>query len=167
MAKEATVIEKPPIYIGSHWVEVLQIFAVGLGAGIVVKLLSFVTKQYFIAPVFCRTTDNFGVCGQGDQLALDIATVITALLAVVVLAHLNVFRPLLVVVATAATLWGLLGYLQGVNQYASWGEQTLWLMVLYGLGYVTFSWLLRVRNFAIGLVATIIVIVGLRYLLIS
>lgn len=167
MTGKTTVIEKPPVYIGSPWIEVLQIFAVGLAAGAVVKLLSFITKQYFIVPVFCRTTDNFGVCVQGDQIALGIATVITALLAVVALARLNVFRPLLVVVATAATLWGLGGYLQGVNQYANWGEQTLWLMVLYGLSYVAFSWLLRVRNFAISLVATIVVIIGLRFMLIS
>ncbi|HEX4662113.1 MAG TPA: hypothetical protein VH144_00700 [Candidatus Saccharimonadales bacterium] len=166
MAKQATVIEKPPVYIGSSWRDILQVFGVGLAAGLLIKLLTFVLKQYFIQPVFCRTTDTFGVCSQGDQVAFGIATVVISLVAVVVLARINVFRPLLVVVATAAALWGAIGYLPVVATYASPLEQALWLMLLYGIGYVVFSWLMRLRNFAASLVVAIVVVVGLRFLLI-
>jgi hypothetical protein len=167
MAKSVTVIEKPPVYIGSSWIDILQVFGVGLAAGLLIKLLTFVTSQYFIQPVFCRTTDTFGICSQGDQVAFGIATVVIGLVTVVVLARLNVFRPLLVIVATAAALWGVISYLPVISHYATPLEQTAWLMVLYGIGYVTFSWLLRLRNFAVSLIATILLVIGLRFLLIS
>jgi hypothetical protein len=168
MAKNTSVIDKPPIYISMTKFEALQVFGLGLMVGFLVKVLGIAFSRFFIEPVFCRAgADTWGLCANGDLAGMHIATVVMVFVATVIMVRMNVFRPLLVAVASAATLWGFTGYTSGVTTYASVLEQTLWLMTLYGLTYVLYFWVLRLRNFAVSLIVIILLILGLRFLLIA
>lgn len=167
MAKDSSVVDKPPIYITTFARDFLQVAILGLVAGLLVKLLSVGLIRFFIDPVFCRGGDFAGICSNADAVALGAANVIIGILTVVVMVRMNVFRPLLVAVAAIATLWGLTRYTTGLVIAANFAEQTLWFMVLYALAYLLFFWVLRLRNFIASLILTILLAVGLRYLLIG
>lgn len=165
MATDSNVVDKPPVYISTFARDFLQVAILGLVAGLLVKLLSVGLVRYFVEPVFCRGGDFAGICSSADQVALGAANVIVGIVTVVVMVRMNVFRPLLVAVAAIASLWGLTRYMSGIVIAANFAEQTLWFMVLYALVYLLFFWALRLRNFVIALILTILLVVVLRLLL--
>lgn len=165
MATEPTVIEKPPVYIITRPIDFLQAAVIGAAAGLLVKLLSEGLDRYFIEPVFCRG-DQIAVCTVNDQVALGAANVIVVIIAVVIMFQLNVFRPLLVAAAVAASFWGINSHITGINAWGNGYEQTAWFVLLYALGYLLFFWLLRLRNFALSLVITLAAVIILRLILV-
>jgi hypothetical protein len=166
MAKDNSVIERPPFYIVSNPRDILLTALVGVATGLLVWLLAFALKQFLIAPVFCRTADSASVCQSGDQIAFIIATIVMAAVSVAALARIDVFRPLLVSVAAAVTLWNLPSHIGGIHAYAPTFEQIAWTAVLYGLLYVLFSWILRIRNFVGSLISAVVLVIVLRLLLV-
>ena len=94
-------------YVRSSRGELLKVLLLGIAVGLLVPLLSFLLEKFFIEPVFCRSADSFGVCATGGLTAYYIATALVSVLAIVLLANWQVFRPLLIVVGVAAA--GLAG----------------------------------------------------------
>lgn len=165
MAKDVPVIERPPFYITSSLRESVAIAVNGLLAGIAVWGISVLLDRFVITPIFCSNASQAAACDGSGLIAFNIATVLVAVATIFSLARIGVFRPLIVALATAITLWALPSYIAGVSTAAPLFEQIVWLATLYALMFLVFSWLLRLRSFAISLVLTLAVVVLFRYLL--
>jgi len=145
--------------------ELLRVALLGIVVGLVVPLLAWLIQNYFVSPIFCRET-TVGICAATDATTYYVATVVMAVIAIALMANWQVFRPLLIAVAAAATLWGMQRYIgdviakSGIEYYAASAG-------LYALTYVLFYWLMRLRNFALSIILTVVAIVLLRWILLS
>lgn len=165
MAKQAEVVDGAPFFIAATAQEVVPVAFIGLIIGLLAPLVGGLLATYFIEPVFCSSADAFSICATGGNFAFNISTILLAVVAIVILARLRVYRPLLIAVATAAALWGLKKYLDGLQPNIF--EYYIWFGILYALSYLVFFWLLRIRNFAISAVAVLITIVLTQWVLIA
>ncbi len=117
-----------------------QIFVIGAILGIL---------YWAITALFMRYTSSIGVAG-------DIATILIATIGLILLLNLHMTRPLLVVFASAVSLWGLSKLTDGLE----WFEIILWSVLLYGLAYTFFFWLARYKRIMpVVLVAAVVVII--------
>jgi hypothetical protein len=155
-------VEQPPAYIPADRGEIIGVILTGALVGIAIGLLTEAIARWFIEPVFCRSTDSFAICANGGNVAFYAATVIVTILSVIALVRIGVFRPLLVAVASAASLWGIKSYIDDFP----WYEYGLWLALLFALTYLMFYWLLRARSFVLSLIIALIGVVAIRWLLI-
>lgn len=153
-------------YVRSSRGEVLKVLLLGLAVGLLVPLLSFLLERFFIEPVFCRSADSFGVCATGGLTAYYIATALVSVLAIVLLANWQVFRPLLIVVGVAASLWGLKKY-SGDVASASGLEFYLFSAVIFALAYLLFYWVMRIRTFVISVILAVGLVIAIRLALIG
>ncbi len=134
---------------------VLQVALLGVGLGVVSWLLTMLIRQVIFVPLFCGDPSNsmcVGATGGAGVITL-IAVGIAGLLGLV---RLGVYRPLLVALASAVTLWGVAIWLGKLY----WFEALAWSIVLYVLCYVVYTWLVRPRNFgfALGLVVVVVLL---------
>ncbi len=161
MATEnATVLGEPaPLaYEPATRNEVVKVIGLGLLAGILVPSLTTLLAKYFIEPVFCSGgADTFSVCSSGGVVANHIAAVIVGFGAFAVLTHWGVYRALLLAIAATIAMWGIQKYATPLTT-GSWLEYYLFSALLYALGYATFYWLLRIRNFVVSLVVTLVAV---------
>jgi len=137
---------------------VLTTVLTGLAVGVVGWLLSLGLQRFFIEPVFCRNPDAFSTCAQGGTVAWVVAVVIISALGLIALVRTGVFRPLLVVLAAIAALWGASAWLGPL----AWWQALIWHGVLFALAYALFGWIARTQKFPIAFVATIVIIIALR-----
>ena len=82
-----------------------QIFATGIVVGLVVWGLSLLLDNYVYQLLLCR--GEGGRCESSLQYAQITAIVLGALVGLFALVRLQVFRPLLVVIAATLALWGI------------------------------------------------------------
>ncbi|NCU30307.1 hypothetical protein EOL73_00570 [Candidatus Saccharibacteria bacterium] len=134
---------------------VLRPFLIGIGVGMLGWLLTLFFKNVVVASLFCRSADTFSLCSSGGTIAWDIAYIILALVSVFVLMRTNMHRPLLVVVAAVAALWGIGAWLMPMF----WWQGMLWSGLLFGLAYALFSWLASHTIFVVSLVSSIVAVV--------
>lgn len=130
----------------------LQVALLGVGLGVVSWLLTMLIRQVIFVPLFCGDPSNsmcVGATGGAGVITL-IAVGIAGLLGLV---RLGVYRPLLVALASAVTLWGISVWLGKLY----WFEALAWSIVLYVLCYVVYTWLVRPRNFGFALVLVVVV----------
>jgi hypothetical protein len=162
MALQSTTIDAPAslAYVPSERNEVIKVIALGLLAGLLVPALSSLIAQYFITPVFCTGgTDTFSICSSGGVVANHIAAVIAGFAAFAVLSHWAVYRALLLVVAATIAMWGLQKYATSLTT-GYWLEYYLFSALLYALAYTIFYWLLRISNFVVSLIVTLVAVVA-------
>jgi len=145
--------------------ELLRVALLGVFVGVAIPLLAWIMQKYFVNPIFCRET-TVGICAAADATTYYVSTVVLAVIAIALMANWQVFRPLLIAVAAAAALWGAQRYVpdmiakSGIEYYALSAG-------LYGLMYVLFYWLMRLRSFAFSIILTVAAVVLLRWILLS
>jgi len=154
---------RQPIYISSDRRSIVQTLLVGLAVGILGWLLDMAIQRFFIEPVFCRNADSFSMCANGGTIAWVIAIIIASAIGLFSLIRINVFRPLLVVLAAAVTLWGVSGWLGPLV----WWQALLWHGALFAVAYLLFVWLARAERFPLAFITTIVVILLLRLVVLS
>jgi len=93
-----------------------------------------------------------------ENTAGDIAAILVATVGTLMMVKLSMIRPLVVAIATAVSLWGLVGWTSGLG----WGEVIFWDAILYALAYVLFSWLVRNKQFTSIAFAIVIVVITIR-----
>lgn len=165
MAAQTVILDRPPLYVDTEPRRQFVITITGMLVGLGVSMLTWALQHYFFDPAFCQDSSNTYVCGNGANVAFMVATLAGVAVATAILARALVYRPLLIAAAVAASLWALTSYLPGMQLGSV--EQALWFMLLFGLGYTLFGWLLRFRHFAIALTLTLVAVVVLRFLLIA
>lgn len=144
---EVTSLSPEPMYAPTTQSEVFKVVIVGLVVGLLVPLLTMALSTYFIVPVFCQGgADTLGLCSSGGVVANHIVAVIVAVAAFAFLNQWGIYRALVLVFGATLAMWGLQKYAAGLVT-GPWLEYYLLSALLYGLAYLSFYWLLRVKHF--------------------
>lgn len=138
---------------------VVRVAILGLGLGIGVWLLALLFNRFLIEPIFCANQASGGICADTEDVAGNIALILGAIGGVLGLVRLGVYRPMLVAIAVAISLWGLGGWLGGLVWYEALG----WTALIYMVAYAAFAWLVRPRNFFVVLIMLLVLIVAARF----
>ena len=142
--------------------ELLRTILCGAGVGLLSAIVMVVMNKFIFSAVLCRP-QSVTDCSQAPTYAMIVAMVIGAIVGLVVLARMRVYRPLLVVIAASATLWGLAGIMAPLAWYCA----LLLTAVLFGLAYGLFAWVARIRNFVLAIVVLVVLLVGIRFALMA
>lgn len=131
----------------------VQVALFGAGLGLVSWLFTMLVRQIIFVPLFCGDPAN-SLCAGATGSAGVLALIVTAIIGLLGLVRLGVYRPL-VALAAAVTLWGIAVWTGNMV----WYEAIAWTIVLYALTYVVFTWLVRPRAFGLAAGAVIIVVI--------
>lgn len=138
------------------WRELVLVGGWGFSVGLVVASVYLLFDHFVFGNVLCRQSAS--ECVNAPIYAIVVAQVVGVILGVGLLARQRVYRPLLVVAATLATLWTI----TSITSSLAWPWQLFWFGVLFGLSYALYTWLARIRNFVLAVVGIIVVAVLLR-----
>lgn len=129
----------------------------GAVIGIVVMALYLLLNHFVFMAVLCRPQAPAD-CSQAPTYAMIVAQVIGVIAGIGMLVRLRVYRPLLVVLATLASLWTLQALIASLAWYLAIPAAA----VLFGLSYGLFAWIARIRSFILALVLTVVLVVAVR-----
>lgn len=144
-----------PVY--SAW----RIASVGAVLGVMYWALTAFIDYFIISPVFCRSVGNASVCINSISVSGDITTILIAIIGVAIMIRLRIMQPLIIAVATSATLWGLSGWTNGLM----WVEIVAWSALLYGLSYLLYSWISRYTRIVPVLMTVTFAVIIIRIVL--
>lgn len=135
-----------------------------LGAllGILFWLLTILIGHYIIEPLYCRNMVNAALCNNSTPLSGNIAAVLVALAGVIAMVRIGAARPIVIAVATAALLWDLASWTQGVF----WLEAVLFSVVLYAITFALFAWITRYASLLVTLIITVLIVIIIRIALV-
>lgn len=136
---------------------------VGACVGLFGWLFSLLVQNFFIANLFCRSADDFGVCANGGTVSWGIAFVIIGIISVFALVRANVYRPLLIVLAAFVALWGIAPWLAPL----AWYWVGLWNALLFALAYAVFAWVASIDRFLYSTLLALVIIVLARLALLQ
>lgn len=135
----------------------IAIIVLGAVIGLLVWGLTLVLDRYVLSATLCQGGEVLK-CANTAMYAEGAATVIGAIAGLFFLMKLQVFRPLLVVLAVAISLWGIVGF----AQLLPWYGVGLSVILLYSVAYGLFSWLARIRLFGLVLVLVVVLVMAIR-----
>lgn len=138
--------------------QLVQIALVGAVTGAVVWLLTLLIRQVVFVPLFCGDPMSSGCTGASGTASI-IAGIIGAVIGLMGLVRISVYRPLLIVLAAMVALWGFGSWLSD----NPWYQAMTWSVILYALTYAAFAWLVRPRIFGIALGTVVVVIILARW----
>lgn len=136
------------------------VMLVGVIVGIAVWGLTSVLDTYVYKAILCGDPNSVQ-CSSSLSYATTTAAVIGAAVGLFGMVRLQVFRPLLVVVASIISLWGLVALVSAMPWYFA----VLICAGLYGVAFATFAWIARIRNFLLAIILIIVLIVAARLML--
>lgn len=149
-------------YVAMTRREFFGVLISGAIAGLTAYVLYALLNNFVFGAVLCRP-ESTGDCTQAPAYSMVVAIIIATIAGVANLARLRIYRPLLVGLAAAISLWGLHAVVAG----SAWYWAAVAFAVLFALGYLVFGWLARVRNFILTLVVTIVLVVLVRWVLVA
>jgi hypothetical protein len=153
-------VEKPGFAVAMSNRDLVSILVLGGIVGLLLSGLGLVLNRYVFDVFFCQNGTG-GQCANATAFAEGAATVIASIFGLIGLIRLRAYRPLLIVLASAISLWGLAQLTWGAKWYLS----VVIAVVMYLLAYGLFAWVARVRKFWIALVLTIILVIATRLVL--
>lgn len=164
MAKAKVVVQKKePVVALMSGVSIARLLAIGALVGLVTLALYLVLDKYVFTPILCSEIAGAGRCENKQYFASTLAMILGGGAGVMALVRLRAFRPLLVVILVTVSLWNVL-VVAGVM--GGWAV-ALWAMVLFALAYAVFAWLVQIRNFVVALIASIVLVVVVRLILVA
>lgn len=140
---------------------IVQTILVGFFAGVFTLLLTLGLDRYIFNPIFCPENGSF--CSAVPTLAVVTSLIVVQFIALVALVRLGLFRPLLVVLAAIASVWGFQSWLSG----QSWWVASIEAGVLFALAYVLYMWLNRLVYFPVALALTVIAVIITRLFVVA
>lgn len=155
-----TSTKESPHYVSYTRAEMVQTLVIGAVVGVLVWGLTWVLHKYAFNPLMCES----GVaskCSDSYSYSLITGQIIAAVVGLIALAQRRIYRPLLVVLASTATLWGLLSTITNWTWYGI----LIASVVLYAVAYFVFMLLGRIRNLLLSVVAMVILLVVTRLIL--
>jgi len=139
--------------------QLIQIAFTGAVVGLAAWLLAMLVRQVIVVPLFCGDPTNAACVGATDISGI-VATILAGVVGLMGLVRIGVFRPLLIVIAAAICLWGLGSWVGALQWYTA----LAWSVILYGLTYTMFAWIVRIREFIPAAICVVVVIVLARWL---
>jgi len=157
---EAYQTDTQAAYVAMTTKQLIQVVVFGAVAGLFVWGLTYVLETYVLKSLLCQVT-QVSPCEVAVQYSEAVATIVGGAIGLLVLVKIQVFRPLLVVIATVISLWGLVGVLSELP----WYIVGLSSAGMYLLGYLLFTWVTRLRLFWLVIVLLLVLIVTMRLIL--
>lgn len=143
------------------WRELARIGAIGAVIGALSVGLYVLFHTYIFQAVLCRDQAN-AACGQAATYAAITTAFIASFVAVVVLAHIRVYRPLLIILAAILALWGI----QSIVVVLPWYWALAGMIAVGALAYSLFAWIARIRSFILSAVVAIVIAVIIRCIIV-
>lgn len=135
---------------------------IGAALGVLYWGLTMLVGHFIIDPLFCSDAVNASTCSNSVGISGNVAGILVATIGLGVLVRLSILRPLIIAIATAAALWGLAGWTDGLG----WAEIVAWSTLLYALCYILFSWISRYAKSVPVLVAAVTIVIIARIVLV-
>lgn len=152
--------DEPTSFITMSFKKLLFVVLIGVITGLVTWGLAYVLEMYVYRAILCN--DETAVqCASSPQYAMVTATVIAAAVGLFGLVRLQVFRPLLVVLASVVALWAL----ATTVAFMPWYGTAAVTAAMYGLAFGLFAWLARIRHFLLAAVVVVVMIAIVRFVL--
>jgi hypothetical protein len=140
---------------------ILAPFFIGLGVAALALGLGYLLDAYVIGRITCGVGTSVVSCESSPAFSSAIGLIIACVVSLVLLVRQRVYRPLLVMLAALAVLWGI-----GASWPAAMNLLGISLAVVAGgLVFSLFSWLAQIRNFIISIVCIIAVVIALRMMI--
>lgn len=141
--------------------DVMSVFGIGAAVGVITWVAMTLLERYVFAAVMCQG-EGSGNCENAASYALIVALVLGALAGLIALVQTRIYRPLLVILAATAALWGFsASLLQGVEWF--WALPVSGL--LFALAYTLFAWIARLRSFILSAVISVVLVVIIRLIM--
>ncbi|MCA9341478.1 hypothetical protein KC952_03020 [Candidatus Saccharibacteria bacterium] len=159
MASSRVVDQPSPIMFNMRLTELLKVVGIGATIGLISYLIFVILDKYVFTPSLCGTSGLEQRCANKESFASSIALVIGAFGGLFALVQQRVYRPLLIVILTTLSLWN-------VPLIASGASSLVWvvalIVILFGLAYGAFTWLVQVRNLYLAATLGIVLLIVLR-----
>ena len=139
----------------SMWVRTIILGAV---TGFIFWLLTIIVARYIVDPLACGRLFNAAVCVDSTPLAGNIAAILAAIVGLISMVRIAAARPIVIAVATAALLWDLGAWTDGLF----WLEAVSWSIILYAAAYALFSWITRSANLLMTVVISLLIVLIIR-----
>ena len=133
---------------------------VAASAGAVWWVVTSLLSRFVIQPLACRSVATLTSCGDSLVIAGSVAALLVAIAALFVLVTLRHARPLLTVTSSAALLWSLGLYVDGL----AWFEGLAWAMILYAVSYALFALVGRIYSVWLAVGTAVVLVLVLRLL---
>lgn len=140
--------------------KLLFIILYGMIAGLITWGLTTVLDAYVYKAILCNS-DTAVQCASSYQYAATTSTIIGAAVGLFGLVKLHAFRPLLIIIASFVSLWGLLSLLASLPWYVA----AIIVVGLYGAAFGFFAWFARIRTFLIAIILVVLAVVAVRLIL--
>lgn len=137
--------------------KIIAIITLGAVVGLVVWGLTLVVDRYVLTPVLCGGSQAMQ-CANTSLYAESVAAIIGAIVGLFFLVRLQVFRPLLVVLAAVISLWGIIG----LSALLPWYGVGMTAVLLYAFAYGLFAWIARIRAFWAVIVLLVVLVAAVR-----
>jgi hypothetical protein len=155
--QQATRAAVVPMEIGRS----VRTFIAGIIVGLAIWGLAVFLEKYVFDALLCQGGDQAMRCDSAVRYAEIAATLLGAGAGLFFLIKLQVFRPLLVVLAAMAALWGILSVVQPFPPYGI----ALAVGGLYGAAYILFAWVSRLRLFWLVVIVLVACVAAARSIL--
>lgn len=151
------VAETPFVYMNMRqW---LTVIGSGALVGLLSWSLSLLLDQVVFRGLLCHET--LMQCDASTQYATSTADIVAMGIGVFFLVRMQVYRPLLVGLCVLASLWGLFSIVSTFSTLMA----GLIFVCLFGISYVLFAWIARIRLFLTALLVMVVLIVIARLVL--
>jgi hypothetical protein len=141
------------------WVRTIVLGAV---TGLIFWLLTILIANYVINPLACGRLFNATLCVDPTPVAGTIAAILAAVVGVISMVRIGAARPIIIAVASAALLWDLGAWTDGLF----WLEAVAWSIVLYAAVYALFAWITRYANLWIVVTTSVLIVLIIRIALV-
>lgn len=160
MTDDTQIVDKPEPIVPMLREDFFRVIILGAVAGLLMWVLSVVLHRYVFDAYLCQN-DISSQCGNAKNYAAGVASLLVAIPVLGALVRMRVYRPLLVLLASMISVWGVIQISLGLE----WFMGLLLAFIMYGLSFGTFAWLARIRHFWISLAAIIVVVAVTRFIL--
>lgn len=154
----ARVIIEDYQIVGRSWALWLRTVLLGITTGLTFWILTTLIGHYVIEPLTCKQVITAATCTNANLLAGNIATILVAVIAIIGMVRLRIARPIVIAVASAALLWDLAAWTQGLF----WLEAIGWSLLLYGVVFGLFAWITRYATLWVALVLSLVIVLVIR-----
>ena len=154
----AQIITEDYQVVRRSWILWIRTVLIGAVVGLTFWILMTLIGHYVIEPIACRNITSSAVCINANPLAGNIATILVAVIAIVGMVRMRIARPIVIAVASAAVLWDLGTWTQGLY----WLEALGWSLLLYEVVFGLFAWITRYATLWVTLLLSFIIVLIVR-----
>lgn len=132
---------------------ITNIFLYGLLVGVLTFALFFVLERFVFEPILCRESAALARCDSKEAFASGAAIALASMAGLVLLVRERVYRPILAIIGVAISLWGVFALVATLPIILA----AFVSVILFGVSYVLFSWLVQPTSFVVSIVAVVVV----------